>query len=281
MSRPRYGIRIYQRKDMAGHAKKCSKCGTVYDAEESVCPSCGSDSIFSGRPQTIEELRQYCMDHGLTAEKTRFFVGEDYRSPKAFGIYKNGSGQFVVYKNKANGERAVRYQGPDEAFAVNELYERLQQEIANQRALSAVRRSGEGGTKKSSRRIRRYVLFIVIAIYVISVFFSLGRVHARGYYQYDEALYYCLQNVWYYWNTATDTWDSLEKTSLPQELSEHPRNYFSSTGYESSYDADRFEDTDTYQTWEERVQSRKDNNDNDDDWDFDWDTGGTDWDSDW
>ena len=45
----------------------------------------------------------------------RFFIGEDFREARAFGIYKAGENRFVVYKNKSDGSRAVRYDGPDEA----------------------------------------------------------------------------------------------------------------------------------------------------------------------
>ena len=41
---------------------------------------------------------------------------------------------FIVYKNKADGTRAVRYKGTDEAYAVNELYLKLKDEILNQKA---------------------------------------------------------------------------------------------------------------------------------------------------
>ena len=59
--------------------------------------------------------------------RMRFFVGEDFKEPKAFGIYQDGD-DFVVYKNKANGQRAVRYRGPDEAYAVSELFQKLLEE---------------------------------------------------------------------------------------------------------------------------------------------------------
>ena len=87
-----------------------------------------------GIPKTIEELKDYCERNGFTESKTRFFVGFNYQGPKAFGIYKDeATGDFVVYKNKADGSRNVRYQGKDEEFAVVELYDRLQTEIANQK----------------------------------------------------------------------------------------------------------------------------------------------------
>ena len=37
-----------------------------------------------------------------------FFIGEDCREPKAYGIFQTDDGDFVVYKNKADGVRAVR-----------------------------------------------------------------------------------------------------------------------------------------------------------------------------
>ena len=87
-----------------------------------------------GKPKTIDELKDYCQKNGYTENKTRFFVGYDYGGAKAFGIYLDeNTGEYVVYKNKDDGSRAVRYRGTDEEFAVSELYERLQSEIANQK----------------------------------------------------------------------------------------------------------------------------------------------------
>ena len=93
-----------------------------------------TDYANGGIPKTIEELKDYCERNGFTSSKTRFFVGFDYKGAKAFGVYKDeATGEFVVYKNKADGTRSVRYRGTDEEFAVVELYDRLQSEIANQK----------------------------------------------------------------------------------------------------------------------------------------------------
>ena len=90
--------------------------------------------LSGGKPKTIDELKEYCASNGFTSEKTRFFIGENYKDPRAFGIYEDeASGEFIVYKNKDDGNRAIRYRGTDEAFAVGELYDRLQKEIANQK----------------------------------------------------------------------------------------------------------------------------------------------------
>ena len=92
------------------------------------------DYKSGGIPKTIDELKDYCERNGFTSSKTRFFVGFNYEGPKAFGIYKDEeTGEFVVYKNKDDGSRAVRYRGTDEEFAVVELYDRLQEEIRNQK----------------------------------------------------------------------------------------------------------------------------------------------------
>ncbi|MEE3495771.1 MAG: hypothetical protein VZR06_11460 [Butyrivibrio sp.] len=88
---------------------------------------------YLGKPKTIDELKDYYQKSGY-ANKTRFFVGYNFERAKAFGIYLDEStGEYVVYKNKDDGSRKVRYRGKDEEFAVSELYERLQLEIDNQR----------------------------------------------------------------------------------------------------------------------------------------------------
>ncbi len=83
-------------------------------------------------PKTIEELRSWFKERGYEPAQTRFFVGVDFRAPKAFGIYLDEFGEYVVYKNKADGTRVIRYQGYDQEYAVHELYQRFQQEIINQ-----------------------------------------------------------------------------------------------------------------------------------------------------
>ena len=118
---------------------KCDYCGAMVDEDRTSCPQCGGklngvNRMASGEPRTIEDLQQWYQAHQLPPEEvTRFFIGKDVREAKAFGIYRDDNGDFVVYKNKADGTRAVRYQGSDEAYAVNELYQRLRSEIADQK----------------------------------------------------------------------------------------------------------------------------------------------------
>lgn len=121
---------------------KCSYCGSMIDDTLESCPNCGAPNEYMARtakttPRTIEELQQWYSDRHLPPyETTRFFIGEDYRGSRAFGIYEE-NGMFTVYKNKDDGSRAVRYRGTDEAYAVNEIYLKLKSEILNQKARAA------------------------------------------------------------------------------------------------------------------------------------------------
>ncbi|MBR4461067.1 MAG: hypothetical protein IKS51_00570 [Erysipelotrichaceae bacterium] len=131
---------------------KCEYCGSYIEETDKKCPYCNAVNrnfkrVVSGTPQTIEELKQWYQDRNLPPEEvTRFFIGKDIREARAFGIYRDGS-DFIVYKNKDDGSRAIRYQGTDEAYAVNELYLKLKSEILNQKSRNLSRsgtRSGSG-----------------------------------------------------------------------------------------------------------------------------------------
>jgi len=132
---------------------KCEYCGAYMSDTDEKCPNCGAINknhkrVADNTPKTIEELKQWYKDRNLPPyEKTRFFIGMDYKKPKAFGIYEE-NGNFIVYKNKADGSRAVRYQGRDEAYAVNELYLKLKSEILNQKAHQTNPASTKGAQKQ-------------------------------------------------------------------------------------------------------------------------------------
>lgn len=128
---------------------KCEYCGSMIDDKASFCPNCGAPNPNMKRtadhtPKTIEELKAwYEARHLPPPEVTRFFIGVDYKEPRAFGIYKDGN-ECVVYKNKDDGTRAVRYRGEDEAYAVNEIYLKLKSEILNQKARNQKKGGGPG-----------------------------------------------------------------------------------------------------------------------------------------
>ncbi|MBP5413687.1 MAG: hypothetical protein ILN61_00345, partial [Lachnospiraceae bacterium] len=133
---------------------KCEYCGAFMNDTDKTCPNCGAVNknhkrVADHTPKNIEELKQWYEDRNLPPyETTRFFIGIDYKKPRAFGIYEE-NGEFIVYKNKDDGTRAVRYRGKDEAYAVNELYLKLKSEILNQKAhnVSSGSKSIRSGSK--------------------------------------------------------------------------------------------------------------------------------------
>lgn len=139
---------------------KCSYCDSYINDTCENCPNCGAvndhmQRAVSGTPKTIAELDAWYKARKLpSSEVTRFFIGVNYTGRRAFGIYEE-QGEFIVYKNKDDGTRAIRYRGTDEAYAVNELYLKLKSEILNQKAANIS--SGRVPRKKESfgKRLKR------------------------------------------------------------------------------------------------------------------------------
>ena len=74
----------------------------------------------------------------MPLEKMRFFIGENRKDPKCFGVYQDEStGNWIVYKNKADGTRAVRYEGPDEARAAQEIWNKIGDEVKHRKDMHA------------------------------------------------------------------------------------------------------------------------------------------------
>lgn len=213
-------------------------------------------------PRTIEELRAWYVAHNLPPEDvTRFFIGRDVREPRAFGVYRDGD-SFVVYKNKDDGSRAVRYHGPDEAYAVNELYLRLRQEIANQKGLNGEKRPVD---KKKERRGMIVALAIFLAA-VLALLYLDSFDPDDGYYNYGDRWYYYGGSSWYVY---ADDWIPYD---AEEELEDNCDDYYMGDSYSDAYDVPDFSLTEYYST-----------TDSDSSWDSSdsWDSGSTDWSSDW
>ena len=139
---------------------QCAYCKNWIVDTVDKCPYCGAANANLKRyadttPKTIAELQQWYTDRNLPPEETtRFFIGRNFKAPKAFGIYQEGK-NFIVYKNKADGSRAVRYKGPDEAYAVNELYLKLKEEILHQKARNMAARNSSGSVQRGPGDIYR------------------------------------------------------------------------------------------------------------------------------
>ena len=261
---------------------KCDFCGSMIDEKSERCPCCGAPLSGANRtskeqPKTIEELRAWYIAHHLPPEEvTRFFIGKNITEPKAFGIYRDSNGDFVVYKNKSTGERAVRYKGADEKYAVNELYQRLKAEIADQKGNHPNHPQQPAVDTSYKKKKKRKGCLIAIII-----FFALGILAAifdntppNGYYNYNGTQYYHQGSSWFYYDKEKDDWfksteeiDITDKNAKDYKTYEHTGKSFEETSW---YDSGSHSDDSGW--------------DSDSDWDSDndsWDSGSTDWDSDW
>jgi len=213
---------------------------------------------------SVQELIERTQDMPL--ERMRFFINEDRREPKCFGIYYDGGiDGWVVYKNKADGSRAVRYSGPDEGYAANELWQKILSEIEKRRMKSLM-------TPEQRRKLRRDklingVLWAILIALVLAYAVHLWRQPDRGYYLIDDGLYYFQSSDWYYYDDGE--WEYYD---APDDDSWYEGGYRGSSydGFED--EADAFENSGYY------VEPSSDSDSSV----FDsWDSSDTDWDSDW
>lgn len=257
----------------------CEFCDSIIKDTDEVCPHCGAPNphvvrVSNGLPKTIEELKAYAAAHNWPLKEMRVFIGEDFREARAFGIFEK-NGIYTVYKNKSDGTRAVRYQGKDEAYAVNELYEKIHSEITKQKQNNASKRAGSRppkGKKPLGFWIGIVIAAIIILVNIVDSCVNSGNPR-QGYYTYQDQPYYYQSGTWYGLNGGS--WIPITPDS---ELTEHYSDY-SGNSYSDS-DFSRFEDSGYYHESNDTYDSDWDSNDNWDSGDS-WDSGGVDWDSDW
>ncbi|MDO4966103.1 MAG: hypothetical protein Q4E51_05285 [Lachnospiraceae bacterium] len=285
---------------------KCEYCGSMIPDTVDECPNCGASNthvvrVANGTPKTIAELQKWYMDRGLPPyETTRFFIGIDYKKPRAFGIYKDEDGNFVVYKNKDNGERAVRYKGNDEAYAVNELFMRLKQEIIQQKNLKNSK--GQSISSKNNEadnifnNLKKLAVFGTVsvvgffAVLVIIGFLVMLFDHSpsKGYYNYGGTTYYNISGDsdtgWYYYDSYDD-WAPIDASSVPADIKETPsaNDFFYTPDWDSETQLTDFESTDMYEEYQESHSYSNSDDSSDYDWGSSdsWDSDSSDWGSDW
>lgn len=257
---------------------KCEYCGSTIRSDQQTCPQCGAPNpnyvaeterrVFL--PKTIEELKEYCAERGMPLLRMRFFIGENFQEPKAFGIYQSGN-DFIVYKNKANGQRAIRYQGPDEEYAVNELFMKLLDEC-HRRGIYPDGRPSESESR-SSRSRKAFSIIVPIVLFMTLVvggasYYS-NRIHAHdGYYNFGNDIYYHYGNDWYV-DDADIGWVETEFEPGDDYL-----DYYLGEDFTSDWGVSDFKES---RTWE---QIQEDHSSSSSDYDS-WDSSDTDWDSDW
>lgn len=251
--------------------KQCSVCGSSVRSDEPVCPQCGAPNEI---PRTIEELKAYCGKRGMPLERMRFFIGKNYEQPKAFGIYEQ-NGRYIVYKNKANGTRAVRYDGPDEEYAVKELFLKLLDECHNRGIYPDGKpeqtvRAKTTQTRASKNSKSSKILFYLAVLFCL-ILLLLGYLDYRrdGYYRNgNDSIYYRYKSVWY----TSDDGTHWHETDYPGETIEE---YYSGRNYDPDWGQSNFTES---RIWKDLQESSSSSSSSDYD---SWDSSDTNWDSDW
>lgn len=234
---------------------KCTYCGQYMSDTDSECPYCGAPNDFFKRtandvPTTIEELKAWALEKKYPLDKMRVFIGIDYKNPKAFGIYKDeASGNFIVYKNKADGTRAIRYEGKDEAYAVNELYMKIKEEGLKHQEFQKQNLAGQQSFNKKND--------------------TQSRVPKTNNKKIISFLFFLFLFLLFSWLTVKQmTSHSTPHSSIQSTYFGEGGNNNDDWGGTTWYGDDDDDDRDSW-----------DNNDSwDSDWDSDW---SSDWDSDW
>jgi len=238
---------------------------------------------------SYERLREIFEEFNIDSEKTRFYIGKDYTEPKAFVIYQDDFDDYVVYKMKADGSRALRYKGKDEAYAVNEYYQKFLEEVRKRpyyarKLLKSGSRVNTVRTTRSNRNTadKRILIPVILAcalsFIIVPVMLIFNRInhrhdgyyttpHGSYYYQGHDVYYY--DNDWYYYGTYdsfddfTDDYDYYDTYYYNDDYTD----FSSSDYYDDDWESSSWDDDDS--GW-----------DSSDSWDS-WDSGGSDWDSDW
>ena len=111
-------------------------------------------------------------------------------------------------------------------YAVNELYERLQDEILNQKAHYVERQSKisfESLTKQQERKLVKGIIIALAFFFLIGFLLSLDK-YRDGYYHYGNAHYYNSNDNWYYYDDTSEYW--FPASSVPDGLKQNADKYF-------------------------------------------------------
>lgn len=301
---------------MSENKRICPYCGSELSGNEVICPNCGAyldvTNLYGKteatggmamaqaqeaverseaetavemitEPKTIEELQLYCEQHGMPLLRMRFFIGENYQEPRAFGIYKEGN-EFIVYKNKDTGVRAIRYRGTDEAFAVNEIFQKLLSEChnrgvypdGNNREMVGAEPVSRGYKQKSQATNKGLAVGLVIVFISIALIAGIGNAKKHkedGYYQFGNDYYYRYGDDWSFYDFGTGSWSV---GNLPDDYWGSYTDYYIDDSYYSDWGVSDVRNSSVWDDW------HSSNSDSSFDSSYDsWDSSGTDWGSDW
>lgn len=231
---------------------------------------------MSYTPRTIQELKEWAEFNNLPLEDMRVFIGINYQYPKAFGIYKDpNTGEFIVYKNKADGSRSIRYSGSNEEIAVKELFFKMREMIRQQKANNA---GSNNGNSVFSIICIVAPLLIMLSITICVCMLSQSK-RIKGYYSYNQNYYYFSVHDLYEWSETLNSWIESDED---YDILDSDDIYFYGNNYKNDYE-DYFSDFSDSEYYQLEKELYGDSDSNDDHWDSNqsWNDSLTDWDSDW
>ena len=223
---------------------------------------------------SIEEFKALFHEFNIEEDKVRFYIGKYHLSPKAYGIYQIDE-NYIVYKNKSNGETFIRYKGPSEEEACKELYTKFLQEVSKRKNLSKqynpyhddnysfVKKSNNVNNGKS-KKIILFAIILIITINTGIIIYNRNNTSSKPqirYYENNDRYYKKYNDDWYYWDDGLNDW-----------------YYYSPVENEYIY----FNDiTDSYYEEYEPNDSQSDDYNNSNNYEFDFSDSYQDFDSDW
>ena len=250
--------------------------------------------------KSIDEFLYWAAYYNMPLEQMRFFVGVDNTEPKCYGIYQDESGAWVVYKNKANGQRAVRYRGYDEAEACSILWDKLEEEtrmrkkerdwwrhqedLANdpeyaeeyERELENRVLKPNYGTRKPMKHISINTVMCIVfgGIFVFDLlFYGIQKLYYNthpqtGYYTNNNDIYYYQYPTWYMWDSYDNDWYQYDYDAYDSNYQDwnYNGNYYV---YDGGGDYTSFQNSDYYV--EPSHSSSSYDSSYDSDWSSDWD----------
>ena len=252
---------------------------------------------------------------GLPLEDMHFIIGRNTDTPQCFGIYEDtATGEFVVYKNKTDGTHVEHYRGMDEAYAAQQIWDKLESEIAKRRSayggaiakgapvhrdvylgrkMEQVQRQPRPPKNRTPRRRRKrfnYTILIytvvILSCLAIAIADKKQKSHLRnGYYTHRGDVYYQQSGNWYYYDDAIDDWEPYyDANDWYDDTYDYDDDYYGSY-YTFDNEDSAFYSSEFYVD-DSRSYDYGSSYDYDDDYDYDYDYDydndyDYDWDSDW
>ena len=250
---------------------KCEYCGSFISDTDEKCEFCGATNSHlirkgTGIPETIEQLIEFAKQHNLPLEKMHYHLGENYTGPQAIGIYLNEeTGNYIVYKNKTDGTRAVRYEGKDEAYAVNEIYQKMKSDMNHQRTKGPAPQNNAPNNKSGA--LVKVILAIMVVIVVLVVVSKSARTCSSP-------------------STSTGTGSGYVTDYGSISSDDTDSSWWSSDNDDSGSSWWNSNDDDNSSSWWNSDNSSWNNDNwNSSDWNWNssdsWNSGGSDWNSNW